>query len=108
MIRMIFLLFALLPFDTFAFSCAAATEAGASLTITVIDSTTPCAAGEFTLLNSSEYASFLAASEIQIFDPVLAAAFWSFAMTFVVGCWLLAKHSGLIIAFIRRSIDWDK
>lgn len=39
----------------------------------------------------------------QTFDPVLAAAFWSFAMTFVLGCWLLAKNAGVILSFIRRA-----
>lgn len=37
-----------------------------------------------------------------VFDPVLAAAFWSFAMTFIFGCWLLAKNSGVILSAIRR------
>lgn len=37
-----------------------------------------------------------------IFDPVTFAAFWSFAMTFIIGCWLLAKNAGLILAAIRK------
>lgn len=38
----------------------------------------------------------------QQFDPLLAASFWSFAMTFVLGCWLLAKNAGTIINAIKR------
>lgn len=37
-----------------------------------------------------------------VFDPVLGAAFWSFAMTFIFGCWLLAKNAGVILSVIRR------
>lgn len=37
-----------------------------------------------------------------VFDPALAAAFWSTAMVFVLGCWLLAKNAGIIINAIRR------
>lgn len=72
-------------------------------------------------MDSTEYAAFTkAVSDVatliaaaatnpanQPFDPVLAASFWSFAMTFIVGCWLLAKHSGVIIGFIRHFIRRD-
>lgn len=37
-----------------------------------------------------------------VFDPVIAGAFWSFAMTFVFGCWLLAKNAGAILAAIKK------
>lgn len=37
-----------------------------------------------------------------VFDPVVLAAFWSFAMTFVVGVWLLARNIGIIFSAIRR------
>jgi hypothetical protein len=45
-------------------------------------------------------AIFLAGGNV--FDPVLGAAFWSFAMTFVVGVYLLAKNAGVIIDAIKR------
>jgi hypothetical protein len=35
------------------------------------------------------------------FDGVLAAAYWSFAMSFIVGAWLISKKAGLILSFIR-------
>ncbi len=37
------------------------------------------------------------------FDPLIAAGFWSFAMTFVFGVWLLSKNAGAILNFIRRG-----
>ena len=37
-----------------------------------------------------------------IFDPLLAASFWSFAIVFVVSSWLLAKNAGVIISAVRR------
>ena len=36
------------------------------------------------------------------FDPVLAAGLWMFSLTMVIGCWLLAKNAGIILAMIRR------
>lgn len=36
------------------------------------------------------------------FDPVTAGAFWSTAMVFVLGCWLLAKNAGVIVNSIRN------
>lgn len=36
------------------------------------------------------------------FDPVVAGAFWSTAMVFVLGCWLLAKNVGIIVNSIRK------
>lgn len=36
------------------------------------------------------------------FDPVVAGVFWSTAMVFVLGCWLLAKNAGIIVNAIRR------
>jgi hypothetical protein len=38
----------------------------------------------------------------QVFDPVLAASYWSFAMTFVLGCYLLTKNAGVILSAIRK------
>lgn len=37
-----------------------------------------------------------------IFDPLAAAAFWSLALTFTLGCWLMAKNAGVILSAIRR------
>jgi len=37
-----------------------------------------------------------------IFDPVVGAAFWSFAMTFVLGLYLFSRNMGAIISAIRR------
>lgn len=37
-----------------------------------------------------------------VFDPALAASFWSFGMVFVLGSWLLAKNAGLILSAIKR------
>lgn len=36
------------------------------------------------------------------FDPVLAAAYWSFALTFSLGCYLLAKNAGMILQSIKK------
>lgn len=36
------------------------------------------------------------------FDPVMALAFWSFAMTFILGCWIISKNVGLIMSAVRR------
>lgn len=37
-----------------------------------------------------------------VFDPAVGAAFWSFAMSFVIGCYLVARNAGVIINAIRR------
>lgn len=37
-----------------------------------------------------------------IFDPVIGAAFWSFAMTFVLGLYLVSRNSAAIISAIKR------
>lgn len=37
-----------------------------------------------------------------VFDPVLGAAFWSFAMSFVLGVWILSKNAGAIMSAIKR------
>ena len=36
------------------------------------------------------------------FDPVMAVAFWSWALTFIFGCWIISKNAGLIMSAIRR------
>lgn len=36
------------------------------------------------------------------FDPVVAAAFWMWALTMVLGCWLVAHNAGTIVNFINR------
>jgi hypothetical protein len=43
------------------------------------------------------------AANITPFDPVAAAAFWMWAMTMVLGCWLVANNAGLIVDFIKKS-----
>ena len=52
------------------------------------------------LLTGSEAASFTQATAP--FDPVLAASFWSFALCFGVGVYLVAKNIGVIISAVRR------
>lgn len=37
-----------------------------------------------------------------VFDPVLAGAAWMFAITMVLGVWVLAKNAGIIINMVRR------
>lgn len=37
-----------------------------------------------------------------IFDPLAAASFWLLALTFTLGCWLMAKNAGVILSAIRR------
>jgi hypothetical protein len=37
-----------------------------------------------------------------VFDPVLAGQLWMFALTIILGCWVLAKNAGLILEAIRR------
>lgn len=37
-----------------------------------------------------------------VFDPVLGASYWSFAMTFVFGVFLLAKNAQAIISAVKR------
>lgn len=37
------------------------------------------------------------------FDPLVAAAFWSFSMTFIFGVWLLSKNASAILNFVRRG-----
>lgn len=39
---------------------------------------------------------------ISIFDPVLAGAVWMFAITMVMGVWVLAKNAGIIIDMVKR------
>jgi len=39
---------------------------------------------------------------VTVFDPILAAGIWMFAITVVLGCWVLAKNAGIIIDMIRR------
>ncbi len=39
---------------------------------------------------------------VTVFDPIVGAAFWSFAMTFVFGVYLLAKSSGIILSVIKN------
>lgn len=36
------------------------------------------------------------------FDPVLAGQLWMFALTIIVGCWVVAKNAGLILNAIKR------
>jgi len=36
------------------------------------------------------------------FDPVLAGSLWMFALSIILGCWVLAKNAGLILEAIRR------
>ncbi len=36
------------------------------------------------------------------FDAVLAASYWSFALTFSLGCYLIAKNAGMILSAIKR------
>lgn len=52
------------------------------------------------VLSGTEAANYLNAS--QPFDPVLAASFWSFALVFSVGSYLVAKNAGLILSAIKR------
>lgn len=52
------------------------------------------------LLTGSEAANFTQA--VAPFDPVLAASYWSFALVFAVGVYLLSKNIGLIVSAIRR------
>lgn len=40
--------------------------------------------------------------DITPFDPATFAAFWSVAMTFTLGVYLLAKNAGIILQMIRR------
>jgi hypothetical protein len=49
-----------------------------------------------------DVATFTQQSAVSItpFNPVDAAAFWSFGMTLVVGVWLLAHNAGAIWRFI--------
>lgn len=37
-----------------------------------------------------------------VFDPVVGASFWSFAMTFVFGVFLLARNAQAIISAVKR------
>lgn len=37
-----------------------------------------------------------------VFDPTVGAAFWSFAMTFVLGVFLISKNAAAIINVIKR------
>lgn len=39
---------------------------------------------------------------LTLFDPVLAAGLWMFALTMVLGVWVLAKNAGIIIDMIKR------
>jgi hypothetical protein len=39
---------------------------------------------------------------VNIFDPVVGAAFWSFAMSFVLGCFLLAKNANAILDAVKN------
>lgn len=39
---------------------------------------------------------------VSIFDPVLAGAVWMFAITMVLGVWVLAKNAGIIIDMVKR------
>jgi hypothetical protein len=134
-----------------AFTCVSGATVGSRVTVTVINSATPCAAGTYAILTPAEVTSYTnavatvatqatiitnlenktvtqattitalqtALTTVQTdvaalqagggggtpavpFDPVLGGAFWSFAMTFVFGCWLLAKNAGMILQAIKR------
>lgn len=37
-----------------------------------------------------------------VFDPVVGASFWSFAMTFIVGVYLVSRNASAIIEAVRR------
>lgn len=37
-----------------------------------------------------------------VFDPVVGAAFWSFAMTFIFGVFLISRNAQAIISAIKR------
>lgn len=37
-----------------------------------------------------------------VFDPIVGAAFWSWAMTFVLGVFLISKNIKIILSFIKR------
>lgn len=84
--------------------------------MTVINSIVPCAAGTYAVFTPVEFAAYqqtiadvaavsavVAASPAnQPFDLVLATSFWSFALTFVLGSWLLANNIGMILTAIKR------
>lgn len=62
--------------------------------------------GVFTLLHHGvlPLPSFAACviDPLQSWDPLAAAAFWTFAFSFTVGLWFLAKNLGMILDAIKR------
>ena len=46
--------------------------------------------------------SLLGFPSVSVFDPVIGAAFFNFALAFVVGCFLIARNAGVIIDIVKR------
>jgi hypothetical protein len=103
-------------------NCVPSVVAGSPVTVSYYNPS-GCGTG-YALFTAAQYSAFLAASPAPVvtpaasspvasapiitvltistpFDPILAASFWSFAMTMVVGCWLVAHNAGLILRFIQ-------
>lgn len=91
-----------------AFACASGATVGARLTVTVLNSAVPCAAGSWVVFSPVEQTAIASAVAANVptagtvFDPVLAGSIWMFAITMILGVWLLAKNAGIIIDMVKR------
>lgn len=102
----------LTPAEVTSYINAAATVATQATTITNLQNTTATQATTITNLQTALTTVQADVAALQAgggggtpavpFDPVLGGAFWSFAMTFIFGCWLLAKNAGMILNAIKR------
>jgi hypothetical protein len=102
--------------DASAFTCATFSKTGTILTVnTTFYENIPCTGVQSVVLNSTEFAALLqlqtdvaalqasgGGAVLTTFDPALAGSLWMFAISIILGCWVLAKNAGMIIDIIKR------
>lgn len=101
--------------DAAAFDCATFDPTRSRYQPVVLNSATPCTAAQSTIMSATEYTQFLqmqadiaalqangGGAVATVFDPILAGQIWMFAITMILGSFLLAKNAGLILEAIKR------